>query len=128
MLPGRGGRILAVDDEPVLLRLLEDYLTRLGYVVEAYSSSREALEHFRQEPSVYALVVADMRMPDITGEDLLAELVRLNPQLRILVCSGYFAGLFDLPCGDRRRLRFLQKPFSPEMLACAIEELLSEPA
>jgi hypothetical protein len=59
---------------------------------------------------------------------LLAEFVRLNPRIRILACSGYFAGLFDLPCGGRRRLRFLQKPFSPEMLARAIEELLSEPA
>lgn len=126
MLPGRGGRLLAVDDERVLLGLMEDYLTRLGYVVDACSSAQEALQRFRQQPSGYALVVADMCLPDMAGEELLVELMRLNPQVCILACSGYFPE-FDLLPKARGRLRFLQKPFAPEMLASAVAELLSEP-
>ena len=126
MLPGRGGTLLAVDDEPILLRLMEDYLTRLGYVVEACSNAQEALRRFRQQPSGYALVVTDMCLPDMAGEEMLAELVRLNPQVRILACSGYLPDLDLLP-EARGRLRFLQKPFAPEMLSSAVAELLSEP-
>jgi DNA-binding NtrC family response regulator len=127
MLPGCGSTLLAVDDEPVLLRLMEAYLSRLGYVVETCSSAHEALQRFRQRPTSYALVVTDMSMPDMAGEELLAKLTKLNPQVRVLACSGYLPDLETLP-ESRGRLRYLQKPFTPDMLASAVAEILSEPA
>jgi CheY-like chemotaxis protein len=115
-----------VDDEPALLRLFQHYLTRLGYAVETCSSGREALEFFSADPTKYAVVLADQTMPDMTGHELLEELLRLNPEICIVLCSGYPFDPFGLPAGVQRRVRFLQKPFLPKMLLEAIEELLGE--
>jgi DNA-binding NtrC family response regulator len=107
-----GTRILAVDDEPALLQLLEKYLKRLGYQVEACSGAREALERFAARPHHYTLLLVDLNMPDI------------DARVRVLLCSGYPFDPHMLPEPMRDRVRFLQKPFAPKMLAQAIEELL----
>ena len=120
------GRILAVDDEPALLRLFQHYLTRLGYTVETCSNARQALELFSANPTKYAVVLADQTMPDMSGQELLEKLLRLNPKICIVLCSGYPFDPFGLPAEVQRRVRFLQKPFLPKMLLEAIEELLGE--
>jgi DNA-binding NtrC family response regulator len=117
-------RILVVDDEPALLKLLERYLTRSGYRVEACGSAQQALELFGADPEVYSLVIADLRMPGMSGEELLEMLIRRNPSIRIVVCSGYPFNHLDRRPGIEGQIRFVQKPFLPSMLDHAIRELL----
>src|SRR5277367_6841998 len=83
------GRLLVVDDEPALIDLLKRYLERLGYQVDACSSPEGALELFEQQPQGYALLVTDLTLPGINGEELLARLRRLNPNLLAVIASGY---------------------------------------
>jgi CheY-like chemotaxis protein len=117
-------RLLVVEDEPALLRLFQQYLSRLGYEVYACSSAGQALEWFAANPFRYPLVLADLNLPGMSGTELVTQLFRLNPDISILLCSGYPFDLSSLPAGVQGRIRFLQKPFLPKVLHKAIKELL----
>jgi DNA-binding NtrC family response regulator len=117
-------RILVVDDEPALLRLLEQYLVRSGHEVETCGSASRALELYGDDPAAYSLVVADLRMPGMSGEELLEKLMQRNPSIRIVVCSGYPFEHLERRPGIERQIRFVQKPFLPRMLDQAIRELI----
>lgn len=117
-------RVLVVDDEIALLELLKKYLSRLGYEVTAFQAAQDAWLHFESDPTRYALVIADLSMPEISGQDLVLRMLELNPAMRILVCSGYPFDASALPGGGQARIAFLQKPFLPRMLAEAIGALM----
>ncbi len=120
----RRGTILAVDDEPALLRMFKQYLDRFGYEVDICSSAEQALALFTGHPGRYQLVLADLTMPGMTGEELVKRLLPLDPAVCMLICSGYPFDLTDFPEPLRRRIRFLQKPFLPNVLLNAVDELL----
>ena len=86
----RGGKesILVVDDEDLLIEMNKQRLGRLGYTIIGSTSSVEALEVFRQEPHKFDLVVTDYTMPHMTGLELARELLRIRPDLCIIMCSG----------------------------------------
>lgn len=117
-------KILLVEDEAPLLKLLEKYLSRLGFEVESHSTSTEALSRFEAAPSQYDLVVADLGMPDIPGDSLLTRMLETRPDLKILICSGSPFFIEKLPESLQRQVSFLQKPFVPKMLTEAVERLL----
>lgn len=118
-------RILLVEDELSLIQLLEKYLRRLGYEVEPYSASKDALRNFESAPQSYDLVIADLGMPDIPGDTLLTRMLEIRPDLRILICSGSPFFLANLPKALEKQVAFLQKPFVPKMLSEAVAQLLS---
>lgn len=116
--------ILLVDDEPRLLALLESYLTRLGYRAIACSSAAEAWARFEAEPAEFALVVLDLKMPGMSGQELSRCMLDLNPAVRLVISSGYPFDTAEIPAPDPAQVSFLQKPYSPSMLAKMIERLL----
>jgi DNA-binding NtrC family response regulator len=118
-------RILAVDDEPALLGLIERYLIRLGYAVDTCMTARQALELFAEDPSRYGVTLVDLHMPDMPGTDLILEMLRVKPDVRLLVCSGCPFDLQEIPMEARRQIGILQKPFMPAMLVREIERLLA---
>ena len=117
--------ILLVEDELPLLHLVEKYLRRLDFDVETHSTSSDALRSFEAAPSNYDLVVADLGLPDIPGDALLARMFETRPDLRVLICSGSPFFIEKLPAAIRRQVVFLQKPCVPKMLAEAVERLLA---
>jgi len=119
-------RILLVEDEVSLIQLLEKYLKRLGYEVEAHSTSQDALHSFEGSPANYDLVIADLGMPDIPGDRLLTRMLEIRPNLHILICSGSPFYLANLPKALAKQVAFLQKPFVPKMLEEAVTQLLSK--
>lgn len=121
----QAGRILIVDDEKALLVVMEQYLRRLGYEVAACLSGREAWDLFEPHPSAYSLVLADITMPEMSGQELLLRMLELNPTIGILICSGYPFDVSTLPATVHRQTGFLQKPFTPKMLSEAIERVLA---
>jgi PAS domain S-box-containing protein len=82
-------RILLVDDEEAIVRLEKQMLERLGYRVTSRTSSLEALEAFRANPSGYDLVITDMTMPNMTGDRLAKELIAIKPGIPIIICTGF---------------------------------------
>lgn len=119
-------KILLVEDEAPLLKLLEKYLIRLGFEVESHTTSLEALSRFESAPDAYDLVVADLGMPDMPGDSLLTRMLETRPDLKILICSGTPFFIEKLPAALRRQVGFLQKPFVPKMLTEAVERLLTQ--
>jgi DNA-binding NtrC family response regulator len=120
------GKVLLVEDELALLQLLERYLRRLGFEVKTHSSSVEALGEFEAAPDRYDLVIADLGMPEISGDKMLARMLEVQPDLLILICSGSPFFLSNLPKTLEQRVGFLQKPFLPKMLLEAIEKLMAK--
>ncbi|MHB8809847.1 MAG: ATP-binding protein [Desulfobulbaceae bacterium] len=82
-------RILLVDDEESVVNVERDLLLALGYRVKAFASPVEALDHFRQDPGAYDLVITDMTMPKLTGDKLSQELLAIRPDLPIILCTGF---------------------------------------
>ena len=117
--------LLIIDDEEPLLNLMETYLKRLQYTVEKAADATQAMYLFRQDPTRFQLVVADITLPDRKGDALALEFYALNPQIKILLCSGYPFEVDSLPVAIRSHFASLQKPWLPKMLASAIAELLA---
>ena len=116
-----------VDDEAALLKLMETFLGRMGYQVASNTSASAALARFEADPGGFRLVVADLTMPEMSGEQMALRMVALNPKIRVLLCSGYPFDVRSLPEHVRGRFSVLQKPFVPKMLTGAVEELLNRP-
>jgi CheY-like chemotaxis protein len=115
-------RLLVVDDEPSLLGLLQRYLERLGYKIDVAATPAAALEHFESDPEKYACILTDLKLPGMSGEEMLERMRALRPGLRALVSSGQ-------PYQPRSAdVGFLQKPYLPAMLAEALERVLRKPA
>ena len=113
-----------MEDEPQLLDLLQKYLRRLNFEVDAFARALDAWSAFETANQSYDLVIADLGIPDMSGDALLTRMLGVNPSLLILICSGSPFSPSTLPAGMQAQVGFLQKPFSPKMLSEAIEELL----
>ena len=127
--PSQSGRplpakILLVEDEPQLLELLQKYLSRLSFEVDAFARAKDAWSAFEAAIHRYDLVIADLGIPDMSGDTLLTKMLGLNPNLSILICSGSPFSTSSLPDAAQGQVGFLQKPFSPKMLGEAIGALL----
>ena len=114
---GQGQVILAVDDEPEVLAALEEMLATLGYEPAGYRDSREALEAMRAEPARYEAVVSDEVMPGLTGTQLAIELRKVNPDLPILIASGYGGSGFETRALSAGVNRVLKKPYRMSEIA-----------
>ena len=97
LLDGRGETLLLVDDEKLVRDLGERILERAGYKVITASNGKEAVELYEKAQSNIALVILDLIMPEMGGEQCLQELIRLDPGAKILVASGYAADAADRP-------------------------------
>ena len=118
------GRVLVVDDEPPLLRMLSLYLGRLGYSVTTAESTDAAWRLVEADPAAFAAAVLDGSMSGMSMGDLALRMLRANQELRVLAASGYPVDMTALAEAAPGRVDFLQKPFTPEMLAAALRGLL----
>jgi signal transduction histidine kinase/ActR/RegA family two-component response regulator len=87
--PTGNERILLVDDEKPLADLGKLMLERLGYNVSTRTSSLEALEVFKAKPDEFDLVITDMTMPNMTGDKLAQEMMKIRSDIPVILCTGY---------------------------------------
>jgi DNA-binding NtrC family response regulator len=119
-------RILVVDDEDQLLKILTRYLAKLGYGVVASNSTEEAWEHIQADPEGYALMLIDATMPGLSPEELTRRVLATCPRIRVIASSGYPITVEEFFAADPKRVMFLHKPFSPDALAEMVRSLLAE--
>jgi CheY-like chemotaxis protein len=93
-LTGGTERILLVDDEKDFTVISQELLQPLGYKVTTKTDSREALRFFQENPDQFDLVITDMLMPDVSGDQLAKEIFVLRPKLPIILCTGF--SLFNM--------------------------------
>jgi CheY-like chemotaxis protein len=120
-------RILLIDDEEALIRMGRQMLQSLGYQVLPLSSGVEALERFRADPFSFDLVITDQTMPGITGDDLSRELLRIRPDIPIILCSGYTDRITEVEARRAGIRRFVRKPTPLREFARLIREALDAP-
>ena len=122
-----GTTVLVVEDDDGVRQLTRRVLDQYGYRVVEARSGAEALELLDKGGSGVGAIVSDVMMPGMSGRELVAHVRERWPVLPVLLLSGY-AGV-DLGeaglAGPHQR--FLQKPYSPDALAAALEALLIEP-
>ncbi|MFH1134634.1 MAG: PAS domain S-box protein, partial [Pseudomonadota bacterium] len=120
-------RILFVDDEPALVELSVKSLERLGYKVTARTDSLEALELFMSQPYDFDLVMTDQTMPKLVGLDLAARILKIRPDLPIILCTGFGADFTEETVLAAGLKGLALKPLLMEDAARKIREALDKP-
>lgn len=116
--------ILLVDDEPALLESMRAYLARLGHAVAAFRDASSAWEYFAAENGAFRVVIVDLTLEGMQGEEFITKVIERNPAVAVLATSGYSMSLMKLGLRGGR-VATLQKPFTPRMLTEALERLLA---
>lgn len=123
---GHGETIMLVEDNKAVLDLGRSILSELGYVLITATNGKEALDAFRKHREEIDLVITDIVMPEMGGEELSREIKNLNPSVKIIALSGY-------PLGDKRKElldagieHWISKPVKKQALAQAVRKALNK--
>ena len=108
----RFGRLLLVEDELELAELYRSYLERQGYTVVLAHDGQSALDIFTKENSAFDLVITDQSMPGMSGKELSEALLKLCPELPIILCTGYSAVVSEQDAQKIGIFAYLNKPLS----------------
>jgi len=117
--------ILIIDDEPDILEIGKEMLEVLGYQVHSILDGEGAIEFFTRHKDAIHLVILDMVMPGMNGEQVYDSLVEINPDIKVLISSGYSQS------GPAERILtkgcngFIQKPFKIQLLSQAVRKVLN---
>ena len=110
-----------MDDEPSVRLVLRTALERAGYRVLPASNGREAIDVYQAQPAgSIAAVLIDMMMPVMGGVPAIQELVKINPNVRIIAASGIPDNEATAKAAGRQVRQFLGKPFSTDKLLRAV--------
>ncbi len=123
-LPGGKERILFVDDDKSIVYVGRFRLERLGYQVVAKTNPVEALELFRDKPDAFDLVITDMTMPQMTGDLLVKEILKIRPDLPIIICTGFSEYINKEKAAELGIRQYIEKPIRRSDLAQAVRKVL----
>ncbi len=118
------GVVLVVDDEPAVRDLAKRALERRGYTVLLAESGLAAIDLFKRHPGEIAVVVLDLSMPQMSGEEALPELRKLRPGVKVVVSSGYSEAETMTLFKGQRVSGFIQKPYTVTGLAEKVKACL----
>jgi two-component system cell cycle sensor histidine kinase/response regulator CckA len=122
--PRVGSTILLVDDEQTIRELGGRILRRVGYEVVVAADCRQALEIYRQQQGAVALVILDLIMPGMSGNQCLEELLRIDPDVKVIVSSGHAEEGDQQGFLDKGVKGFIPKPFLVTELIEAVRKVL----
>ncbi|MCP4722183.1 MAG: response regulator, partial [Desulfobacteraceae bacterium] len=123
-MAGTGEHLLVVDDDPDIALMCKEGFKLLGYQVDAFSSSMEALAFFQENHGDIDLVVTDQTMPEKTGIELAKQMLKIKKDLPIILCSGYAGSVNKTIVKKAGIKRFVMKPVTVESLSREIQQLL----
>jgi len=118
-------RILVIDDEEVLLKLTERILKSLGYKVTSECDSIKALEIIRAKPDQFDLVITDQSMPNMSGTEFVAEVLKIRPGLPVILCTGFSTKVSEANAREKGISKYLKKPFNKKTLSKAVREAMN---
>jgi len=105
-------RVLVVDDEPIVGKRLQRMLAKMGCDVDCFEDPRAALERLQQHE--FDLVITDIKMDEIDGMKILAHAVRLYPEIKVVMITGYAMMELARRAMEMGAYDFVAKPFTPE--------------
>ncbi|SLM31503.1 putative Histidine kinase [Desulfamplus magnetovallimortis] len=122
---GNGERILLVDDDPAITKMMKSLLNLLGYRMTAMESPVEALKVFSQSPQSFDLLVTDMTMPQMTGLQLLKNIREIRPELPVIVASGFNTQINEKRCREYNIQCYMKKPYTIDEISEKIKLILT---
>ena len=125
-MPTGNESILFIDDEKALVDLGHQILKRLGYDVTTRTSSIEALELFIAQPDKFDLVITDMTMPNMTGDELARRLMAIRSDIPVILCTGYSERISKEKAHAIGIREFVLKPIVMSEMAVTVRKVLDE--
>ncbi len=119
-------RILLIDDEEQIVAMERQMLENLGYQVTARTDSVEALKEFSKKPQNYDLVITDMTMPYMTGDELAQKLLDIKPDIPVILCTGFNEDITEEKALSMGIQKFVMKPVIKNDLATTIRNVLDQ--
>jgi PAS domain S-box-containing protein len=123
-ISGGDETILIVDDEELISSLAKKILEKVGYSVLTASSGKEALEIYSKHKTDIGLVILDLIMPEMSGEECLKELIKLNAQVKALIASGFAIKGETKAYLDKEAKGRVTKPFNMRELLRSVRHVL----
>jgi DNA-binding NtrC family response regulator len=117
-------QILVIDDDEDILNLFSDFLKKEGYGVTSFLDPLKALEEIHRRPQRYSIIITDIRMPGISGIELIRRIYKINHEIKVIIISA-----FELNGEDLRNIRydnFMEKPVHMHYLVQTIERILKQ--
>jgi two-component system cell cycle sensor histidine kinase/response regulator CckA len=116
--------ILIVDDEPMIRDLTSDILTSNGHSVLLAADGKEAVSHYQNNWQQRDLVVLDMIMPEMNGLDALKVMKAINPEVRVILCSGYSLSEHLIEAEQHGLFGYLEKPYQAKELLSSLTPII----
>ena len=117
-------RILYVDDEASLVKMMKIILERRGYEIVGKTSSIEALALFQKEPEIFDMVITDTAMPEMPGDRLACEILRIRADIPIVLCTGHSDRIDEKKAKDLGLAAYVMKPLVTKDLVKTIRDIL----
>ncbi|NLD37192.1 MAG: PAS domain S-box protein [Desulfatiglans sp.] len=118
------GKILLVDDEELVIDVGTRMLEKLGYIVLAAKNGKEAMQVYQENRDKIDMIILDMIMPGMNGGDVFEKLKEINPEIKVLLSSGYSINGQAVHILEKGCRGFIQKPFDLQKLSQKIREVL----
>jgi CheY-like chemotaxis protein len=121
------GTILLIDDEKMILDVGIELLEELGYKVQSAMRGQEAIDVFQKDRGNIDLIIMDMIMPGMSGGETFDRLKKIDPDIKVLLSSGYSINSQAAKILQRGCDGFIQKPFNMNQLAEKVQGILANP-
>ena len=125
---GQGEIILVVEDDPYIRAVLQESLETFNFCVLTAVNGREALAIYQSRGDEIALVISDLVMPEMGGEQLLRALQQLNPTVQVIIITGYPLESASTELQESDAVAWLQKPINLEQLSNIVGGILQRSA
>jgi len=125
-IPTGNESVLLVDDEEDVVEMMHLMLEKLGYQVISRKSSIEALDTFRKQPKKFDLVITDQTMPEMTGLELVRQLILIRPDIPVIISTGYSQTIEEDNAGALGIGAYVMKPVRVREIAVKIRKVLDQ--
>jgi|GEM_PF-6051967 len=115
--------VLVIDDEASIIQMATQILEKHGYSVTSYMDGKDAIEHFRQQPYQYDVVITDLIMPTMPGSEIASTISAINPNVPIILSTGFSDKIGKSTCASWGVDKVINKPFTINELLSSIESL-----
>jgi nitrogen-specific signal transduction histidine kinase/ActR/RegA family two-component response regulator len=123
-IPTGTEHILFVDDEESLINMGKQLLISLGYTVTSRINSLEALELFKSRPNAFDLVITDLTMPNMAGDELASKIMAVRPDIPVILCTGFSTRITEEKAKSMGIKAFIMKPLIKKDIAETLRKAL----
>ena len=125
-LIGGSEKIMVVDDDESIRMATREFLEDCGYRVSSFQNGVQAFQEFKKDPYQFDLIITDMNMPQMAGDELSDKILKIRKNLPIILCTGYSENITEVKAIEIGITKYVQKPVWNQKLAFLIREVLDK--